>query len=58
MLRVMLSLLIAVLACGAENDWNKVRAIRGGTEIRVFKKGSMQPIVAKMDEAGDEIWWW
>lgn len=54
MRRVMLGLLTAVLAFGAEDDWDKVRALRGGTEIRVFKKGSTQPIVAKMDEAGDE----
>ena len=46
--------LTTMLAWGADDDWAKVRALRGGTEIRVFKKGSSQPIVAKMDEAGDE----
>jgi hypothetical protein len=50
----MFVLLTVLLAWGADDDWAKVRALRGGTEIRVFKKGSAQPIVAKMDEASDE----
>jgi len=48
------ALLTVLLAWGADDDWAKVRALRGGTEIRVFKKGSAQPVVAKMDEASDE----
>ena len=54
MFKVVLALLSALLAWGADDDWAKVRALRGGTEIRVFKKGSTQPIIAKMDEAGEE----
>ncbi len=54
MQKIMFALLTAVLAWGADNDWATVRALRGGTEIRIIKKGSPQPIVAKMDEASDE----
>lgn len=54
MLRIMFALLAVALAWGADDDWGKVRALRGGTEIRVLKKGSMRPILAKMDEAGEE----
>jgi len=54
MKQVILALLTVLLAWGADDDWAKVRALRGGAEIRVYKKGSTQPIVAKMDEASDE----
>ena len=54
MLKVLLATLTALLAWGAADDWANCRAIRGGTEIRVYKKGAPQPIVAKMDEANDE----
>ena len=52
--KIIFALLTVLLAWGADDDWAKVRALRGGTEIRVFKKGSAQPVVAKMDEASDE----
>lgn len=50
----MLGVMTAALAWGADNDWANVRALRGGTEIRIVKKGSSQPVLAKMDEASDE----
>ena len=54
MQRIVFALLTAVLAWGADNDWANVRALRGGTEIRIVKKGSPQSISAKMDEASEE----
>jgi len=54
MLKLLLTLLITLLAWSAADDWANVRTIRSGTEIRVYKKGSTQPVVAKMDEASDE----
>lgn len=54
MLRILLAMLTVLLAWGADDDWANVRAIRSGTELRVHKKGSTQPVVAKMDEASDE----
>jgi hypothetical protein len=49
--------LLAVLtAFCADDPWAKVRELKSGTEIRIFKKGSMQPILARMDEAtGDSL---
>jgi len=47
-----LFLVAAAAALGADDPWAKVRELKSGTEIRIFKKGSVQPILAKMDEAG------
>jgi hypothetical protein len=44
----------AALIQAAGDPWAKVKAIRSGTEIRVYKKGSTQPMVVKMDEATEE----
>lgn len=54
MRKTILLILTALLAWGAGDDWANVRAIRSGIEIRVYKKGAAQPVVAKMDEASDE----
>lgn len=44
----------AAIAFAADDPWSKVKAIRTGSELRVFKKGAAQPLVVKMDEATDE----
>ena len=54
MLRIAVFLLAAMAASGAEDSWAKVRQIKSGAELRVYKKGATQPLVAKMDEASDE----
>lgn len=52
--------LLFVLCCGtallqgADDPWAKVKAIKSGTELRVYKKGSAQPLLVKMDEATDD----
>ena len=46
-------LLAVSTAFCADDPWAKVRDLKSGTEIRVFKKGSMEPILAKIDEAND-----
>jgi len=43
-----------IAALGAEDSWSKVRELKGGAEIRVYKKGARQPILAKADEATDD----
>src|SRR5262245_9921175 len=44
----------AFLAAAADDPWTKLKDIKGGTELRVFRKGSSQPLLVKMDEATDE----
>ena len=54
MSKFLLLLTTAALAFGADNPWAKVKDLKTGTEIRVYKVGGKQPIVAKMDELTDE----
>ena len=51
---LLLVILAGVAAFGAEDEWAKVKGLKTGAEIRVFKKGSMQPLLAQMDELTDE----
>ena len=45
----------AAASLAAEPDpWSAVVKLKSGTEIRVLKKGSMQPVLGKFDEANDE----
>jgi len=36
------------------DDWEKVRRLQTGTELRIFKRGVAQPVAAEMDEADEE----
>src|SRR3954469_19864798 len=55
MLKTVLMLCCGIsLAMAADDPWDKVKAIKSGTELRVYKKGAAQPLVVKMDEATDE----
>lgn len=44
----------AFVAFAADNSWDKVRDLRTGTELRIYKKGAHQPVLGSMDEANDE----
>ena len=50
MLGALLLLLGAVLAFAAEDPWTKVRELKSGTELRIYKRGVKQPVAARMDE--------
>ncbi len=53
----MLSRLLFVLpwfALAADDPWTKVREVKSGTELRIYKKGYKAPIAAKMDEATED----
>ena len=53
-MRILPVLLAAVTAFAADDAWSKVRALKSGAEIRVFKKGSVQPLLGKIDELTDD----
>ena len=36
------------------DQWSKVKELKSGTEIRIYKKGVSQPILAKAGDATDE----
>ena len=54
MIRAFLLAFAAFAAFAAENSWDKVRDLKTGTELRIFKKGTHQPVVGTMDEANDD----
>jgi hypothetical protein len=51
---LLLLMLAALAASGADDEWTKVRSLKTGAELRVYKKGSAQPVSAQMDELTDE----
>lgn len=55
MVRFAIFLLAAGAALAAGDDtWSKVKELKSGTDVRVLKHGSMQPVLGKFDEAGDD----
>ncbi len=46
--------LAALTIFAADNPFTKVRDLKSGSELRIYKKGARQPIIATMDEANDE----
>ena len=52
--RALLIALATLTAFAADNPWDKVRDLKTGTELRIFKKGARQPILCTMDEANEE----
>src|SRR5258708_16856770 len=49
---VLFFLCAAALAFGAD-DWVKVKELKTGAELRVYKRGAAQPLLVKMDELTD-----
>jgi hypothetical protein len=45
---------MSLAVAGADDSWSKVREVKSGTELRIFKREAGQPLLAKMDEASDE----
>jgi hypothetical protein len=54
MRELLLLMLAGLVAFGADDEWTKVRSLKTGAELRVYKKGSTQPVSAQMDELTDE----
>ena len=49
-----LLLTVTSIAFCADDPWTAVTKLASGTEIRVVKKGSGQPVIGKFDEANDD----
>ena len=52
--RLLFVLLAASALFAADDPWNKVRELKSGTELRIYKKGSAQPVLARMDQLTDD----
>ena len=54
-MRQMALILLAVAAAfGAADAWAKVKTLKTGTELHIFKKGSTKPVTAMLDQVTDE----
>ena len=54
-MRILFTILLVTVTClGAEDSWSKVRELKSGTEIRIFRKGARQPVLAKADDSTDD----
>ena|SRR5579884_1714626 len=55
---ILLVLMTAATLLGAntpaDKAWAKVKDLKTGTELRVFKKGATKAVIAVLDEANDE----
>src|SRR5689334_21639609 len=54
MVKTILILCAAALAYGADDPWAKVKELKTGTELHVYKRGAVQPLVVKMDELTEQ----
>ena|ERR1017187_3174945 len=54
MRKLALLLCTALAAFGADDPWAKLKELKTGTELRVYKKGAAQPLLVKMDELTDD----
>lgn len=53
-LTVVAAVMLFAQESAGEDTWWKVANIDSGTELRVYKSGSIQPLVVRMDEANSE----
>jgi hypothetical protein len=54
MSRIAILVLAATVLLGAESPWTKVKDLKSRTELRIYKKGAREPLVATFDEANEE----
>jgi hypothetical protein len=54
MRKLLLFLCPALLAFAADDPWAKLKELKTGTELRVYKKAAAQPLLVKMDELTDD----
>jgi hypothetical protein len=56
MTRLLFVLLAASAAFAADDPWAKVKDLKSGADLRIYKKGTAQPVLAKSDEVtGDNL---
>src|SRR5664279_2182829 len=54
MRKLLFFLCTALLAFGADDPWAKVKDLKTGTELRVYKVGAAQPLLVQMGELTDD----
>jgi hypothetical protein len=55
---LILALTAAAVAFGSDiktdDSWSKIKQLKSGTEIRIYKRGAAQPVMAKAADATDD----
>jgi hypothetical protein len=54
MTRLLLVFLAASAVFAADDPWARVKDLKSGTELRIYKKGTAQPILAKSGDVTEE----
>jgi len=54
MIRIALLSLAAFSLWGAEDPWLKVEQLKSRQELKIYKRGTAEPVVATFDEANDD----
>ena len=54
MTKLLFILLAALAAFAADDPWARVMDLKSGTELRIYKKGAAQPVLAKSDEVTED----
>src|SRR4051794_24786459 len=54
MRKILFPLCFALALFAVDDPWAMVKELKTGTELRVYKKRSAQPLIVKMDELTDE----
>jgi hypothetical protein len=52
--KLALFLLATLAALGADDPWAKVRQLKTGSELRIFRKGAVQPTLAKFGDVVED----
>jgi hypothetical protein len=52
--RVALLMLMGGVLWGADNPWAKVQELKSRSELRIYKKGAREPLIATLDEANED----
>ena len=54
MLKMFLLMLSAAAVFAADDPWQNVKDLKSGTDLRVFRRGSNQPLLVHMGELTDD----
>jgi len=54
MIRLLFVFMAAAAAFAADDPWVRVKDLKSGTELRIYKRGTAQPILAKSDDVTDD----
>jgi hypothetical protein len=54
MSKLLFLVLAAATAFAADDPWAKVKDLKSGTELRIYKKGTTQPVLAKSDDVTED----